>query len=1335
MLSGSRQLRTDYPGAASSGTRIAVASTRLVSFWGGALLAWDTDGEPVYASSAAPGQRFLGVVLEDVVRSSLFTALRRAAVWLPVYGAAVSPGDLVQARDNEFVESAAGGCVVGRVVEMTGGEALVDTSDRAADAEELSLEEEAAADSVTLTAHPSGEHVTIAAAGGGRAGVLTAADKARLDAVRTTDLASESELASLEAVVLTSTRVWGPTLLTLPTSGAAYLGDLTVPALAWRLASQETQEGQRTPQTIPAGAVAALRPLADAQVLGALAPDQRWELPRFVDGDTELYVGRTESDRLVVQAAGATVFERVLSVTELEPHRLTTNADIRAAAGALVAGAAWPDGGGATYDPAAEQLTIRVPAGAGGNSTALTVGAARPAQPSNGDLWSDTVDGALKRWDGAGWRPLGVPSRGQVYALATSILQAGAHVRIAPDAAAQTLTLEVTSPPGLSQAEVDARITALVAGFALPASDTPIGPADLAAAQRLPAAAPGQWLRWAAGGRLENAPSPDGLSAAQRTALDDAVQISGAALTAGVLHLRSADGSTKDLTVPRLTVRAQGVLQGTEETVTELDFSGLAVTRTGNRVSISGAGTLAALAAAPPAANHGLGDVADVGGKLQVLREDDAADISGTAGAVDAHYLGVSRLPHVTAVGKWSDASILAEYEFVRGGVENRPLHRVRLPKSLFGPAPPTALYFRGVVGSRYHISADWTGGRDGARDTASAWAWASGATGERFDNPQPGDDVRLFAFTDPALTLGLVLVSARHWAPYQATPPRPDSRVSELARAAAGGALARGAGDVEFVVHAATIDARLKDSAVTPPKLDAGDAAKRKLLRDRLEAEATLRAGTGVTFSAPDADGRRAVSVTDPRPRGTVGPDAAFAQAALDTSHAWRVEAIEHSAAHVATLRWDSSEDPPLYQGGVQVTPQYSANLQYFRVGGTDGGKFVLSTEPANSLTLGTLFPGKTVSRLVLRFGADLSAAEAAAELEVPVVVNAGVRSGLSLISSAALARDPAALARAATVVATVDFEFTDGTRAYPGTHEFRTVDQAQLRQLAREQHVRALEFAGDELHATLVAADGTETTVRLTVPQAAPEVRTLPADPSPGERVTLTNPQTIAGFGVLVAAASDNGNFAGFSASGPALGSLEGAPANRVTALLSYADVADNHGSRNKTQLWTAYAADATAVPQAVWIAGTRYAAAATAQHGIYDLTGAAGTLLTAGAQVQVAVQWTDGSYAWPRRTYRAGDWTWNGVEWIISPASRVTPQNLLLAAAQAIAAGKLVSVDQDTGKFGLTAPYDPVAAAGSAAVWPAAKQAHLVTQAQYDALVAAGTVDAAAYYDVVG
>ena len=272
----------------------------------------------------------------------------------------------------------------------------------------------------------------------------------------------------------------------------------------------------------------------------------------------------------------------------------------------------------------------------------------------------------------------------------------------------------------------------------------------------------------------------------------------------------------------------------------------------------------------------------------------------------------------------------------------------------------------------------------------------------------------------------------------------RTDAQIEELARDAVGKALADGgaesASDLTFAPNDATdkIVGALKPGVVDAANLDADDADKQRKLRDAINAEAKLRAGTAVSIGAPDADGVRTIGV-HPRPAdGPLGAKDAYDQQALDRSHKWRMGAIQYREPHVIRLKWfpNPPNTPATYEGSVEIAPGVSALLGYVPLSqsASNRGLFTLATEPVcTERTMSTLFPGKTVQSLQLQLGVDEAAARAAQPFPVPVQIDPGIGNTLGMIAKERRLDDPSALTGASkNAVAIINFLFES---TVPGT------------------------------------------------------------------------------------------------------------------------------------------------------------------------------------------------------------------------------------------------------------------------------------------------------------
>ena len=298
MLAADRILRMDFPGGSSRGQLVRAVARVPVAYYGGSLVSWDAEGYLV----AAPVGTFAGVTLAGVAGVVEVEVLRGARVWLPLDGSAVV-GGWVRAVDTRAVTAGVGPCGVGRVLEIVGGWCYVDTSEVPHDAR-LAMERDAG--SVTISADPGGE-VVVPGASVSMAGVMAAADKVKLDAVDTGDLATEADLDRLEGVLFDSTVVYGPQGTLIYPDRAVYLGTVTVPTVgALRLVANRVSEGQRNRGAVESSELAALPAIPDSGGnLANLEPNQRVTLHDWVDAGDDLWVGRTATNRVVLQHSGS----------------------------------------------------------------------------------------------------------------------------------------------------------------------------------------------------------------------------------------------------------------------------------------------------------------------------------------------------------------------------------------------------------------------------------------------------------------------------------------------------------------------------------------------------------------------------------------------------------------------------------------------------------------------------------------------------------------------------------------------------------------------------------------------------------------------------------------------------------------------------------------------------------------------------------------------------------------------------------------------------------------------------------------------------------------------
>ncbi len=470
------------------------------------------------------------------------------------------------------------------------------------------------------------------------------------------------------------------------------------------------------------------------------------------------------------------------------------------------------------------------------------------------------------------------------------------------------------------------------------------------------------------------------------------------------------------------------------------------------------------LTEAPPVTNYTAGDVVNVGGVLHVLAEQAGTnEIHGTA-ARDGDYYGVRKIEHTTDLGKWSDPALRAEFVWAGRDADDNalqegiPLAKMRLPKTLWPSANPPAVLQAQVRGDGW---ADFGLNRAPAHDTTTAYGWEAEATGNACTT-QPGDQFVLGVYTDAAFAVPFPLSETDVWKYLNpAVPQRSADQVAELARDAAGKALAGGGGeadaDVAFAVDEAgnKIRGTLKDGAVDPAKLEAGTVAQKIALRRAIGAEGELQAGVGVVIGAPDRNGVRQVGVQNPTAvaGGALGAEDAYKQTRLDRLHDWKIEAIQYTEPHVINLTWAPGETPQIYEGSTEIKPGVAGArpttglLGYVPLAQSQSayrGKFTLTTEPNAGDTLANLFSAGTVISLILKIGADLAAAKAAAPITIPVERDTGITNGFAMVAKERLKADPAGLA-AANAVAIIDFGLAP---IYSGLPDDRTVSAALVTQ-----------------------------------------------------------------------------------------------------------------------------------------------------------------------------------------------------------------------------------------------------------------------------------------------
>lgn len=194
-------------------------------------------------------------------------------------------------------------------------------------------------------------------------------------------------------------------------------------------------------------------------------------------------------------------------------------------------------------------------------------------------------------------------------------------------------------------------------------------------------------------------------------------------------------------------------------------------------------------------------------------------------------------------------------------------------------------------------------------------------------------------------------------------------------------------------------------------------------------ELEAGLQADAGVVIGAPNNDGVRRIGAQNPAAAGGApGAEDAYKQTALDSQRDWKMQAIQYTERSI-NLTWKPGETPQTYEGSTKITPDVTALLGYVPLSQSDTkrGKVTLATEPLDTgRSLANLFNGRTVISLILKIGADLAAAKAAEPITIPVERDTGIPNTFAMVAKDRLPADPAGLAAPrANAVALIDFGF----------------------------------------------------------------------------------------------------------------------------------------------------------------------------------------------------------------------------------------------------------------------------------------------------------------------
>ena len=199
-------------------------------------------------------------------------------------------------------------------------------------------------------------------------------------------------------------------------------------------------------------------------------------------------------------------------------------------------------------------------------------------------------------------------------------------------------------------------------------------------------------------------------------------------------------------------------------------------------------------------------------------------------------------------------------------------------------------------------------------------------------------------------------------------------------------------------------------------------------------ELASGLQADAGVVIGAPNNDGVRKIGAQTPAAAGGApGAEDAYKQTALDSQRDWKMQAIQYrEPPQEINLTWKPDETPQTYEGSTKITPGtpgVTALLGYVPLSQSDTkrGKVTLATEPLDTgRSLANLFSGRTVISLILKIGANLAAAKAANPITIPVERDTGIPNTFAMVAKDPLSADPAGLGTPrANAVALIDFGF----------------------------------------------------------------------------------------------------------------------------------------------------------------------------------------------------------------------------------------------------------------------------------------------------------------------
>lgn len=320
----------------------------------------------------------------------------------------------------------------------------------------------------------------------------------------TADLATKDQLDNLEETIFTAVTRIASDSVSFGYNNAQYVpNSLTVPSSGFlKFSVNHIAEGQRDTANVDVDDLNNLSPIPDGHNLRSLESNERLVLSKFLEPDMDLWVGRTATNKIVVQSSGTYNVTRYLTVSEVKPRAALSNDNVKDIVGELLEAAVWT-GGSATYDSTHHTLTVTVNTTEGGR-TNISIGATAPTNPNTGALWSDTTSLQLKRYTGSEWIRVGSTPTAERVKISSTEPTSPTIGDLWVDTSNNLLKLYDSTSTWVNVGKTTPQINSLIKPFAQTGNTVKVSSSDLDPGQRLPTPDTGKILSWNVSGLLEN---------------------------------------------------------------------------------------------------------------------------------------------------------------------------------------------------------------------------------------------------------------------------------------------------------------------------------------------------------------------------------------------------------------------------------------------------------------------------------------------------------------------------------------------------------------------------------------------------------------------------------------------------------------------------------------------------------------------------------------------------------------------------------------------------------------------------------------------------------------